>query len=72
MYCSERLWKIDEKAGVRLCEPSRFRGYILDKPSVRKFIDERYGNTSKFPMDEQVVVPSDLAASTMLEEPPRK
>jgi hypothetical protein len=72
MYCSELVWKIYEKAGVRLCEPSRFRDYILDKPSVRKFIDERYGGTAKFPMDERVVAPSDLAASDRLEEPPRK
>lgn len=72
MYCSELVWKIYEKAGVRLCEPSRFRDYVLDKPSVRKFIDERYGGRAKFPMDERVVAPSDLAASTMLEEPPRK
>jgi hypothetical protein len=72
MYCSELVWKIYEKAGVRLCEPSRFRDYILDRPSVRKFIDERYGGSAKFPMDEQVVAPSNLAASKMLEEPPRK
>ncbi len=72
MYCSELVWKTYEKAGVRLCEPSRFRDYHLDKPSVKKVIEERYGNVDKVPLDENVVAPGDIAASALLVEPPRK
>ncbi len=72
LYCSELVWKTFEHAGVKLCEPSHFRDYHLDKPSVKKIIEERYGNIDKFPLDECVVAPSDLAKSELLIEPPRK
>ncbi|MEO5714597.1 MAG: YiiX/YebB-like N1pC/P60 family cysteine hydrolase [Luteolibacter sp.] len=72
MYCSELVWKTYEKAGVRLCEPSQFRDYHLDRPSVRKVIEERYGSVDKIPLDESVVAPGDIAASALLVEPPRK
>lgn len=72
LYCSELVWKTYEKAGVRLCEPSHFRDYHLDKPSVKKVIEERYVSVEKFPLNESVVAPGDIAASALLREPPHK
>lgn len=71
MYCSELVWKIYEKAGVRLCEPNLFRKYALDKPSVKQAIIEKYGSLEKLPADEKVVAPSDLAESPLLVEVPK-
>ena len=68
MYCSELVWKVFEKAGVRLCEPSHFRDYHLDKPSTKKLIEERYGSIENFPKDENVVAPCDIASSPLLAE----
>ena len=70
MYCSELVWKTYEKAGVRLCEPNHFRNLVLDKPGVKKAIEERYGGIDQFPLDENVVAPGDIASSTLLAEPP--
>jgi uncharacterized protein YycO len=71
LYCSELVWKIYQKAGVRLCEPSLFRSYALDRPSVKKAIIEKYGSLEALPKDEQVVAPSDLAESPLLMEVPK-
>jgi len=71
MYCSELVWKIYEKAGVRLCEPRRFRDYVLNQPSVRSIILERYDSMEAFPLDEKVVAPSDVLNSKLLVEPPK-
>jgi Permuted papain-like amidase enzyme, YaeF/YiiX, C92 family len=72
LYCSELVWKTYEKAGVRLCEPSHFLDYNLDRPSVKKLIQERYGSIDKIPLDESIVTLGDIAASAFLVEPPRK
>jgi len=72
LYCSELVWKIYQKAGLRLCEPKRFRDYNLKQPAVRKIIDQRFGGMDRVPMDEMVVAPSDIAASRLLVEVPRK
>lgn len=66
LYCSELVWKIYQRAGVELCPLRRFRDYDLNKPSVRKIIDERFGGMDRLPLDEKVVAPSDLAASPLL------
>ena len=66
LYCSELVWKIYQKAGVRLCEPKRFRDYRLDRPEVKRIIEERYGSADRLPQDEQVVAPSDIAESELL------
>lgn len=68
LYCSELVWKIFERAGVELCAPRRFRDYDLNKPSVRKLIDQRFGGMERVPLDEKVVAPSDLAGSPLLED----
>lgn len=66
LYCSELVWKIYQKAGVRLCEPKRFRDYRLDRPEVKRIIAERFGSADRLPKDEQVVAPSDIAESELL------
>lgn len=68
LYCSELVWKVYQKAGVRLCEPRRFRDYRLDRPEVKRIVDERYGGIDRLPMDEKVVAPSDIAESELLLE----
>ena len=68
LYCSELAWKFYQHAGVELCEPRHFRDYDLEKPAVRKIIKERFGGMAKVPLDEKVVAPSDLAASSLLME----
>ena len=73
LYCSELVWKVYEKStGLKLCEPKTFKSYFLDKPVVRRVIEKRYGDISKLPPKEPVVAPSDLAASLLLQEVPRK
>lgn len=66
LYCSELVWKVYQRAGIELCEPRQFRDYDLEKPSVRKIINERYGGMEKIPLNEKVVAPSDLANSVQL------
>lgn len=72
LYCSELVWKIYQKAGVELCPPRKFRDYNLDRPEVKKIIQQRFGGMDRVPMEEKVVAPSDLAASKLLMEVPRK
>lgn len=66
MYCSELVWKLYEKSGVRLCEPRRFKDYFLERPAVLELIRARFGGRENLPEDELVVAPSDLAASPAL------
>jgi hypothetical protein len=66
LYCSELVWKIFQHAGVELCKPRQFRDYDLEKPSVKKIINERYGGMDKISLDEKIVAPSDLASSSEL------
>lgn len=68
LYCSELVWKIYQKAGVELCPPRKFRDYDLEKPAVKKIIQQRFGGMDRVPMDEKVVAPSDIAGSTVLME----
>lgn len=72
LYCSELVWKVYQKAGVELCELRRFRDYDLERPAVRKIVEQRYGGMDRLPMDEKVVAPSDLASSPLLVEVPRR
>jgi hypothetical protein len=72
LYCSELVWKIYQKAGVELCPPRKFRDYKLERPAVKKIIEERFGGMDRVPMDEKVVAPSDIAASKLLMEVPLK
>jgi hypothetical protein len=73
LYCSELVWKIYKKStDQELCQPKTFKSYFLDRPEVRRVIAQRYGDPGKMPAKEPVVAPSDLAASPLLEEVPRR
>ena len=72
LYCSELVWKLYHSAGVELCKPRFFRDYDLQRPEIKALIEARYGSMDRLPMDEKVVAPSDLAASSLLVEVPRK
>lgn len=73
LYCSELVWKVYHRAtGIKICEPKRFMDYDLEDQSVLKIIVQRYGDRGNLPMNELVVAPSDLAASTLLDEVSRK
>lgn len=66
IYCSELVWKIYRRgAGLELVPLRRIRDYDLDHEEVRRKIKERFGYD--VPLDEQVVAPSDLMASPLLE-----
>jgi Permuted papain-like amidase enzyme, YaeF/YiiX, C92 family len=70
LYCSEYVWKAYRQGGVELCALRHFRDYDLEKPAVRKIIKQRFGGMAKVPLNEQVVAPSDLAASPLLVDVP--
>lgn len=72
LYCSEFVWKIYQRAGVELCPVRHFRDFNLQRPAVRRIIEQRYGGMDRLPLDENVVAPSDLAASAVLMAVPRK
>lgn len=73
LYCSELVWKIyKESAGITLCKPKSFESYFLEDEVVRQVIRQRYGSLEKLPKNEPVVAPSDLAASPLLVEVPRR
>lgn len=72
LYCSELVWKVFQQAGVELCPTRKFRDYDLQRPAVKRIIEQRYGGMDKLPLDEKVVAPSDIAASKLLVEVPRK
>ena len=72
LYCSELVWKLYEAGGVELCKPRPFRDYKLDAPAVKAMIDQRYGGKQNLPLDEPAVAPSDLAASPLLVEVPKR
>lgn len=71
MYCSELVWKVFKHAGVELCSLRKFKDYQLERPEVRRIINERFGGMDKVPLNEQVVAPSDLADSKLLEDVPK-
>ena len=67
LHCSELVWNIYQHAGIELCKPRHFRDFQLKDPKVRQMIEQRYGSFQALPQDEQVVAPSDLAVSPLLE-----
>ena len=73
LYCSELVWKIyKQSTGIELCETKTFQSYFLEKPEVRAVIQKRYGDVPRLPEKEPVVAPSDLAASALLDEVPKR
>jgi len=65
IYCSELIWKIyDRGAGIKLSALSRMGEFDLTNPIVQAKIRERYG--SHLPLNEAVVSPQDIYASSKL------
>lgn len=64
IYCSELVWKAYNQAGIKLCEPKKFKDFSLESKVVKKEIVKRYGNTIN--LNEKVVAPSDLYDSKLL------
>jgi len=73
LYCSELVWKIyHQAAGITLCTPKSFQSYFLKDPAVTRIVRQRYGAVANLPKNMPVVAPSDLAASPLLAEVPRR
>ncbi|WP_246034089.1 YiiX family permuted papain-like enzyme [Flavobacterium sangjuense] len=66
IYCSELVWKIYKNgANIELCKLESLKNFNLNNPKVKAILVERYGN--KIPLEEQVVAPSQLVDSPILE-----
>lgn len=66
LYCSEVVWKLYDKAGVRLCHTRSFSDYDFTHPLVKQELQERFG--AAIPVDEKIVAPEDIYRSALLEE----
>ncbi|SHJ08370.1 YiiX family permuted papain-like enzyme [Flavobacterium terrae] len=66
IYCSELVWKVYKNgAGIEICPFKKLKDFNLSDPKVIKIMKERYGNN--IPLEENVVAPSQLADSNILE-----
>jgi uncharacterized protein YycO len=66
IYCSELVWKIYKNgASIELCNLAKLKSFNLENPLVKEILKERYGNA--IPLEEEVVAPSQLVNSTLLE-----
>jgi hypothetical protein len=66
LYCSELVWKIyKEGIGVELGSLQRLGDFDLTNPLVQAKLRERYG--ARVPLEEPVISPGAIAASTRLE-----
>lgn len=66
IYCSEYVWKIYKNgADLELCTLEKLKDFNLKDPKVKAILEERYGKN--IPLNEDVVAPSQLANSPVLE-----
>lgn len=66
IYCSEQVWKIYKKAvGIELGSLRRMKDFDLTSDEVKRIMQQRYGNN--IPYEEQVIAPSDIFESDLLE-----
>lgn len=65
IYCSELVWKLYKAADIELAPLAKLRSFDLDHPVVKAKLKERYGD--QIPLDEDVVPPSALYNSDLLE-----
>lgn len=66
LYCSELVWKLyHEVAGIELCKLRPLRDYDLKDNLVGEMMRERYGKN--IPFNENMVAPSDIFQSSLLE-----
>jgi uncharacterized protein YycO len=66
IYCSELVWKIyKETTGLEIGELHKLKDFDLTSKEVKQIMKQRYGND--IPYDEQVVSPSNIYDSSLLE-----
>lgn len=66
IYCSELVWKIYKNgANIELCKTKELKEFNLNNPIVQRIMYQRYG--SQIPLHEEVVAPSQLHDSELLE-----
>ncbi|NHN24171.1 YiiX family permuted papain-like enzyme [Flavobacterium jejuense] len=66
IYCSELVWKIyKEGAKIELCKTKKLKDFNLKHPLVQEIMKQRYG--TKVPYDEEVIAPSQLYDSELVE-----
>ncbi|MBO9566426.1 MAG: YiiX family permuted papain-like enzyme [Niastella sp.] len=66
IYCSELIWKIYKRAtGIEIGKLEKLSDFDLTNETVRKKMKERYGDN--IPMNEQVISPSSIFNSNLLE-----
>jgi uncharacterized protein YycO len=66
IYCSELVWKIYKNgANIELCSLEKLKNFNLKNPKVQTIMNERYGKN--VPLEEDVVAPSQLVDSKILE-----
>lgn len=66
IYCSELVWKIYKNAAnIELCKLAKLKSFNLNDQKVKIILKQRYGNN--IPLNENVVAPSQLVNSEILE-----
>ena len=71
LYCSEIVWKAYHDAlGIELAPLSKLKQFNLSSPEVKQLMQQRYGQS--IPLNETVIAPQAIFASTALVEVDRK
>ena len=71
LYCSEIVWKAYHDAlGIELAPLSKLRQFNLSSSEVKQLMQQRYGQN--IPLNETVIAPQAIFASTALIEVDRK
>ena len=71
LYCSEIVWKAYHDAlGIELAPLSKLKQFNLSSPEVKQLMQQRYGKN--IPLNETVIAPQAIFASTALIEVDRK
>ena len=66
IYCSELVWKIYKNAAnIELCKLAKLKSFNLENAKVKIILQQRYGLV--IPLEEDVVAPSQLVKSELLE-----
>lgn len=66
IYCSELVWKIYKNAAnIELCKLAKLKSFNLTNEKVKIILRERYKNN--IPLEEDVVAPSQIVDSEILE-----
>ncbi len=66
IYCSELVWKIYKNAAnTELCKLEKLKSFNLNDEKVKIILNQRYGKN--IPLEEDVVAPSQIVNSEILE-----